>query len=54
MKLAEFLHQGKQLRRQGRTFAIAYFEQCLQSTTDTNEEGGGDCKNFTGFSFGSD
>ena len=41
MKLAEFLHQGKQLRRQGRTFAIAYFEQCLQSTTDTNEEGGG-------------
>ena len=41
MKLAEFLHQGKQLRRQGRTSAIAYFEQCLQSTTDTNEEGGG-------------
>ena len=40
MKLAEFLHQGKQLRRQGRTFAIAYFEQCLQSTTDTNEEWG--------------
>jgi tetratricopeptide (TPR) repeat protein len=40
MKLAEFLHQGQQLRRQGRTFAIAYFEQCLQSTTDTNEEWG--------------
>jgi tetratricopeptide (TPR) repeat protein len=40
MKLAEFLHQGKQLRRQGRTFAIAYFEQCLQSTTGINEEGG--------------
>jgi tetratricopeptide (TPR) repeat protein len=40
MKLAEFLHQGQQLRRQGRTFAIAYFEQCLQSTTGINEEWG--------------
>jgi tetratricopeptide (TPR) repeat protein len=38
MKLAEFLHQGQQLRRQGRTFAIAYFEQCLQDTTDTSED----------------
>ncbi len=38
MKLAEFLHQGKQLRRKGRTFAIAYFEQCLQNTPDINEE----------------
>jgi tetratricopeptide (TPR) repeat protein len=40
MKLAEFLHQGQQLRRQGRTFAIAYFEQCLQDTTDTSEDFG--------------
>ncbi|NUN63802.1 hypothetical protein HCU40_03335 [Pseudanabaena biceps] len=31
MKLAEFLIQGKQLRQQDRTLAIAYFEQCLQS-----------------------
>jgi tetratricopeptide (TPR) repeat protein len=40
MKLAEFLHQGQQLRRQGRTFAIAYFEQCLQNITDTSEDFG--------------
>lgn len=38
MKLAEFLHQGQQLRRQGRTFAIAYFEQCLENTINDNEE----------------
>jgi len=38
MKLAEFLHQGQQLRRQGRTFAIAYFEQCLQDTTNISED----------------
>ena len=38
MKLAEFLHQGKQLRRQGRTFAIAYFEQCLENTVNDNAD----------------
>ena len=34
MKLAEFLIQGQRLRQQDRTLAIAYFEQCLQNTTD--------------------
>lgn len=37
MKLAEFLLQGRQLRQQDRTSAIAYFEQCLQNiATDAN------------------
>jgi tetratricopeptide (TPR) repeat protein len=36
MKLAEFLAQGQQLRRQDRTLAIAYFEQCLQNITISN------------------
>ena len=36
MKLAEFLKQGQQLRQQGRTSAIAYFEQCLQNTNISN------------------
>lgn len=40
MKLAEFLHQGQQLRRQGRTFAIAYFEQCLENNINGNEAEG--------------
>jgi len=40
MKLAEFLHHGKQLRRQGRTLAIAYFEQSLQNTLDVNTDAG--------------
>ena len=40
MKLAEFLHQGQQLRRQGRTFAIAYFEQSLQNNLDVNADAG--------------
>jgi tetratricopeptide (TPR) repeat protein len=40
MKLAEFLHQGQQLRRQGRTLAIAYFEQCLQNNLDVNADSG--------------
>ena len=38
MKLAEFLHQGNELRRQGRTFAIAYFEQCLENTVNDNAD----------------
>jgi hypothetical protein len=29
MKLAEFLSQGKYLRQQSRSSAIAYFEKCL-------------------------
>ena len=36
MKLAEFLKQGQQLRQQGRTSTIAYFEQCLQNTNINN------------------
>jgi tetratricopeptide (TPR) repeat protein len=38
MYLAEFLHHGKHLRRQGRTFAIAYFEQCLENTVNDNAD----------------
>lgn len=40
MKLAEFLNQGQQARQQGRTLAIAYFEQCLQNTITDSEEFG--------------
>jgi tetratricopeptide (TPR) repeat protein len=37
MKLAEFLIQSQQLRQQDRTLAIAYFEQCLQNTTTSEQ-----------------
>lgn len=40
MKLAEFLVQAKRMRKQDRTLAIAYFEQCFQNIIIDNEDFG--------------